>query len=197
MAFWAVLDACVLHPIALADALLWVAHGEVYQPLWSRDILEELRRSVLERLPQANIDRRITAMAEAFPEAKVSGYEPAIDGLTNDPGDRHVLAAAIVGNAQVIVTTNLRHFPTEACEPYGVEAQHPDAFLTHALHIDTERVISALAQQASSKQNPPISFEQLLDHLAETTPAFIGEVRNALQELKARDPARLERLLGS
>jgi hypothetical protein len=127
----------------------------------------------------------------------VSGYEPVIDGLTNDPGDSHVLAAAIVGNAQVIVTTNLRHFPTEACEPYGIQAQHPDAFLTHALRIDTERVISALARQASSKQNPPISFEQLLDRLAETIPAFIGEVRDAMQALNARDPARLERLLGS
>lgn len=106
MAFWAVLDACVLHPIALADALLWVAHAGVYQPLWSPDILEELRHSVLERLPEANIDRRITAMTEAFPEAEVSGYAPVIDGLMNDPGDRHVLAAAIVGNAQVIVTPN-------------------------------------------------------------------------------------------
>ena len=66
-----------------------------------------------------------------------------------------------------------------------------------SLHIDTERVISALARQASSKQNPPISFEQLLDRLAEMIPAFIEEVRDAMQELKARDPARLERLLGS
>jgi hypothetical protein len=95
--FWAVLDACVQHPIALADALLWVAHVEVYQPLWSSDILEELQRSVLERLPEANIVGRIAAMVEAFPEAEVSGFEPLVEGLTNDPGDRHVLAAAIVG----------------------------------------------------------------------------------------------------
>ena len=197
MPFWAVLDACVLHPIGLADALLWVAHVEIYQPLWSPDILEELRRSVHERLPEANIDRRITAMSEAFPEAEVSGYEATIEGLTNHPGDRHVLAAAIAGNAHVIVTTNLRHFPTQACAPYDVEAQHPDAFLTHALHIDTDRVINALARQASSKQNPPITFEQLLDRLAEMTPAFIEEIRDAIQELRARDPAQLEHLLGS
>ena len=58
-------------------------------------------------------------------------------------------------------------------------------------------MISALAQQASSKQNPPISFEQLLDRLVETIPAFIEEVRDAMQDLNTRDPARLERLLGS
>lgn len=196
MPFWAVLDACVLHPIGLADTLLWVAHVEVYQPLWSRDILEELRRSVLERLPEANIDARIADMVEAFPEAEVAGYEALVDGLANDPKDRHVLAAAIVGKAQVIVTTNLRHFPAETCQPYGVEAQHPDEFLTNALHIDPDRVVRALAQQAAAKQRPPITFDELMDRLGETAPIFVGEVRDHVDALDSRDPERLRRLLG-
>jgi hypothetical protein len=97
----------------------------------------------------------------------------------------------------VIVTTNLRHFPAESCAPFGVEAQHPDEFLTHALHVDAERVIGALVRQASSKQNPPISLNQLLDRLEETVPVFIGEVRDAMRELETRDPTRVERPLDS
>jgi predicted nucleic acid-binding protein len=173
-----------------------VAHVEVYQPMWSRDILDELRRSVLERLPEANIDGRIADMREAFPEAEVDGYEPLVDGLANDPKDRHVLAAAIVGKAQVIVTTNLRHFPPEACEPYGVEPQHPDEFLTNALHLDPERVFGALARQAAAKQRPPTSFDELVDRLGRTAPMFASEVREAVDGLRARDPVRLHRLLG-
>ena len=126
-----------------------MAHVEVYQPLWSRDILAELRRSVLERLPEANIDALIANMVEAFPEAEVVDYDEIVPSLINDPKDRHVLAAAIVGRAQVIVTTNLRHFSAAACEPYGVEVQHPDEFLTNALPLDHERVLRALAQQAA------------------------------------------------
>lgn len=180
MPFWAVLDACVLHPMSLADTLLWVAHAEVYQPLWSADILDELGRSVLRSRPEADIDRRIARMREAFPEAEVTGYEHLIEGLAADPDDRHVLAAAIVGKAQVVVTANLRHFPPEACEPYGVEAQHPDDFLVNALHIDSELVIGALARQAGAKRNPPITLDRLLERLSELVPGFVGEVRELL-----------------
>ena len=195
MPFWAVLDACVLHPISLADTLLRVAQTEVYQPLWSVDILDELRRSVLRSRPGADIDRRIARMREAFPEAEVTGYEHLIEGLATDPDDRHVLAAAIVGKAQVVVTANLRHFPPEACEPYGIEAQHPDDFLVNALHIDSELVIGALARQAGAKRKPPITFEQLLMRLSDLVPVFAGEVQEAVNALGTRNPTTLRELL--
>lgn len=53
---------------------------------------------------------------------------PAI--LANHRGDRHVLAAAVRGRADVIVTENLRHFAAYAPDPYSVEAQAPDEFLS-------------------------------------------------------------------
>jgi hypothetical protein len=59
----------------------------------------------------------------------VEQFEPLIAGLDlPDPGDRHVLAAAIRGRADVIVTRNLRDFPPDRLAPYGIEAQHPDTF---------------------------------------------------------------------
>jgi len=64
------------------------------------------------------------------PDCLVTGYEPFIAGLAlPDPNDRHVLAAAIVSRAGIIVTFNTKDFPQEILEPYGLESQHPDDFL--------------------------------------------------------------------
>jgi len=49
--------------------------------------------------------------------------------MTNDPKDRHVLAAAIRGGAHAIITDNTRHFPAESLQPYGIEVQTTDDFL--------------------------------------------------------------------
>lgn len=196
MPSWVVLDACVLHPIAVADTLLWVAHAEVYQPRWSEEILDELRRSVLARLPDADIDGRIADMREAFPEASVAGYEPLVANLTNDPGDRHVLAAAIAGGARVIVTTNLRHFPPEACSPHGIEAQHPDQFVTNALKLDAEPVVRALGRQARAKKAPPVTLAGLLERLAAPLPTFVALASEIIRQIEADEPGRLARIIG-
>jgi hypothetical protein len=94
VAFPAPLDTCVLYPAYLCDTLLRLAEAEAYRPLWSSDILAELRRNVAEAgVPVDRVERRIANMSQSFPDAMVSGYESLIDGMTNDPKDRHVLAA--------------------------------------------------------------------------------------------------------
>jgi hypothetical protein len=71
-------------------------------------------------------------MDRAVPDCLVTGYEPLIEGLTlPDPNDRHILAAAIRCGAQIIVTLNLKDFPADVLDPYGVEAMHPDEFLEY------------------------------------------------------------------
>jgi hypothetical protein len=65
-------------------------------------------------------------MNSSVRDCLVTGYEPLIEGLTlPDPNDRHVLAAAILAGADVIVTFNLRDFPPEALARFGVEARRP------------------------------------------------------------------------
>jgi hypothetical protein len=61
----------------------------------------------------------VRTMERAFPDAMVAGHEALIPSMANDPKDRHVLAAAVRGRADVIVTSNVRDFPPAACEPYG------------------------------------------------------------------------------
>lgn len=93
----AVLDACVLFPAALRDTLLRAADAGLYRPQWSHAILEEVRRNLIAagRLDATRAQRLLAAMRREFPEAEVRGYEALVPAMTNDPKDRHVLAAAV------------------------------------------------------------------------------------------------------
>jgi len=103
----AVLDASVLFPAALRDTLLRAAHEGLYRLHWSDAILVEVYRNLIEtgRASQRQAQRLIATMQEAFPDATVTGFESLVDRMANDPKDRHVLAAAVVTGARVIVTS--------------------------------------------------------------------------------------------
>ena len=119
----AVLDACVLYPTVMREVLIGCAH--LYEPLWSPRILEEWRRAALRRGEDAGAE---IALAEAaFPEASV---EPApLEVWLPDPDDVHVLGAAVAGRADVLVTLNLKDFPTRVVSAHGVVRRDPDGLL--------------------------------------------------------------------
>ena len=180
MPFSAVLDANVLYPFSLRDTLLRLAELELYTPLWSARILEETRRNLVEhRINEEQAARIDQAMREAFEEAEVDPaeierLEPA---MTNDSKDRHVLAAAVAADSELIVTFDVRDFPLEACEPLGVEAIHPDDFLLDLHDLNPQAVRAALEQQAADL-NPPWPLDQLLRALAKAgVPRFADAIR--------------------
>src|SRR5207253_6093587 len=110
----AVLDACVLVPMPLCDTLLRLAEEPAfYRPLWSEQILLELDNTLVNRLKYTDQqrDRRIKVMREHFPEAIVNIPATLMSALSclPDKNDCHVLAAAIRGGANAIVTHNIRH----------------------------------------------------------------------------------------
>ncbi|MDX3489349.1 MULTISPECIES: PIN domain-containing protein [Streptomyces] len=177
----AVLDTCVLFPNYLRDTLLRLAEAELYEPLWSADILDELTRNVAARIGDPKAKRLVDAMADAFPESLVTGYAPLIPVMTNDPKDRHVLAAAIGGNAHAVVTLNLKDFPSAASEPYGIEVLHPDDFLLDMLDLVPVELHAALHTQVSGYRKEPRDLHGLLDRIgAGGAPQFAAEVRRRL-----------------
>jgi predicted nucleic acid-binding protein len=129
MPFNALLDACVLYPVYVRDTLLSIAESGLYRVLWSEEILDETRRNILDDNPHlrdtAQLDKTFAAMRRAFPDAIVTGHEAIIDQMTNHPKDRHVLAAAVVGGAQVLVTNNIRDFADISVAPYHLDVQTP------------------------------------------------------------------------
>ena len=163
----ALLDANVLYPAGLRDVLLRLADRYLYAPLWSADIHTEWMRSLLIDRPDIDagvLERTRAVMDGHFPDAVVTGYETIAAGLDlPDPGDRHVLAAAIRGQADVIVTGNLRDFPADRLAPHGPAAQHPDAFIAGLLEADPDAVLAAVRGHRAALRNPPRSADE---HLA-------------------------------
>lgn len=152
----AVLDACVLYPIGLRDTLLNVAEAGLFRVLWTEQILAETARNIVRDTPgltAEHLERTFTAMRRAFPDAVISGYEPFIEAMTNHPKDRHVLAAAVTAQADVIVTANLRHFPPQSGDSHGIHIESPDQFLCDALQRQPDVVAAVLCAQAARKHH--------------------------------------------
>jgi predicted nucleic acid-binding protein len=173
MAFAVVLDANVLYPIALTDFFLTLAGRDLYRPHWSTEILREVQRNLLRNHPsitQAQLDYRFQEMNRAHPAALIDPPAPIIDVMTNDPKDRHVLATAIVCSASVIVTFNTQHFRPDACQPYGVEAQHPDVFAEHLVDLDQFAVRGALDEMSARTRAPQRTVPEIIARLAQDLP---------------------------
>jgi hypothetical protein len=182
VAFTAFLDADVLFPVGLRDTLLWIAALDVYSPRWSADVLEEMRRNVLEEFPDISpndMDEMISQMRRAFPEAEVTGYQRLIPAMPCNEKDRHVLAAALIAKAGVLVTNNVKDFPKDECAELGIEVQSANDFLSHALSLDASSVRQALTRQAAGKKNPPMTISDVLSRLESTAASFVAEARAA------------------
>lgn len=167
--FSVVLDACVLVPVSLADTLLRIAEYDVYRPVWSSRILAEVRGAILRVHPDLDagrVDARLHAMDAAFEDACVNGWEALEPGIRlPDPGDRHVVAAALCGRAQAIVTHNVADFPAKPLEDLGLHALSPDDFLLDALDLAPDVVGRVIVEQAADARRPPLAVEEVLESL--------------------------------
>src|SRR5947209_7691586 len=154
-------DACVLYPAPLRDLLMHLALTDLFRAKWTDAIHDEWIRSVLERRPdlkREQLERTRSLMNAHVRDCLVTSYEDLIPSLNlPDPEDRHVLAAAIRSRTDVIVTFNLGDFPAETLARYGIEAQHPDDFITHLLDLAPGTVCAAVKRHRESLRNPPKS----------------------------------------
>ncbi len=150
-----VLDACVLYPTVLREMLLGCAAEGLYRPLWSERILEEWARAAARLNPaQEAIARGEVAAARArFPDAAVAPV-PGVERRLwlPDPDDVHVLATAVAGSAEAIVTMNAADFPRGLLAEEGIVRVDPDHFLLGLWEREREavgRVADAVAAEAT------------------------------------------------
>lgn len=140
------IDACALYPVALREMLVLYAKAGGFAPVWSARAAEEWARAAgAKQGPEAELRARGDAvrMRAAFPAGEIEA-DGDFDGP--DPADAHVVAAALSGGAEAIITFNLKDFPARALRPLGIVAAHPDAFLADALKRDGARLRAALAE---------------------------------------------------
>lgn len=182
MAFPALLDTCVLFPQYLTDTLLTQASAGTFRPLWSRGILDELGRALSREteMTEEQVSHRLDRMRSAFPDAEVTGYEHLIDGMTCDEKDRHVLAAAVRANAEVLVTANLKDFPESSVKSFDLTVVSPDDFLLDQLDLYPARVLGCLEEQVEGYVaiHGPSTVSELAIALDRAgAPKFADEVR--------------------
>lgn len=163
--FTCVLDTNVIYPLWIRDLLLWFAHHDLYTPKWSKHIFDEWYEVMLRKgVKEEEAIKRTNMVNEAFPDAFVENYEPLIPTLTlPDDKDKHVLAAAIKTNANLIVTNNLKHFPKEYINSFGLSAKDADNFFTDIIDLNHETSIWAFKDLVMNKKNPPLDEYEVLD----------------------------------
>lgn len=164
----ALLDACVLYPTVQREVLLKSARAGVFTPLWSDRILEEWRRAAARLGPvaEAQAGGEIALMRGFWPEASVRPKASDEARLyLPDPNDIHVLAAAIAGSAEVIVTENSKDFPRGTLYEEGLRRDTPDHFLASLFVRYPKQIMEAVDEtweQAQAMDDCPPTQRAML-----------------------------------
>lgn len=117
-------------------------------------------------LKRDDLARTQKAMDNAVLDCLVESFEDLIPGLNlPDENDRHILAAAIRGRADIIVTMNIKDFPDIELSKYSIQAVHPDDFICDILNLSPEAVYASARTVRSRLSNPPKTVDEYLDTL--------------------------------
>lgn len=147
------LDTCVIYPTVMREMILGVAEAGAFTPLWSERIIAEWLHAVVKLGPEAEVQAAGEAalMAAHWPGASVR-YAPSLEARLwlPDPADCHVLAAAIAGSADGILTLNARDFPRNTLAEEGLWRADPDAFL-HGIWQAQPGLVADVAQAVLDK----------------------------------------------
>jgi predicted nucleic acid-binding protein len=126
------IDTCVIYPTVMRQMVLGVAAAGVFTPLWSARIIDEWQRAAVKLGPDgaAQAGAEAALLAARWPDAQV-GWPPSLEARLwlPDPADVHVLAAAVAGSADMILTLNARDFPRSILAEEGLSRADPDTFL--------------------------------------------------------------------
>jgi predicted nucleic acid-binding protein len=139
------LDTCVIYPTVMREMLLGVSRVAGWQPLWSERILEEWARAARKIGPTGEMQARaeIALLKTAWPKSEIS-WVPSLETRLwlPDMNDRHVLAAAIAGSADLLITLNARDFPRATLCEEGLDRLDPDALLLKAYNMYPDQIAS-------------------------------------------------------
>ena len=149
------LDACVLYPTVMRELLTGCAAQGLFEPRWSARILEEWARATVKLGPGAETIARgeIAALGARFPDASVA-VPPGAERRywLPDPDDIHVLAAAVTGSCDGIVTLNAKDFPGNVLAEEGLFRSDPDALLLR-LHDEAPDAVARVATATLAEAN--------------------------------------------
>lgn len=171
-------DASVLYPSLTRNLLIHLATSGLVAARWTEQIHDEWIRNFLQDRPELTPERlaRTRRLMElAVPDALIGGYQPLVESLSlPDPDDQHVLAAAIAGQADILLTWNLRHFPQETVAAAGIEVLTPDDLVCRLSAQAPQETRQSVEALRVSLRNPPYSWSGLLERFGQ-----VGLIRTA------------------
>lgn len=169
--FTALVDACALAGALKRNLLLTLAEAEFFRVRWSAQILDETEAAIRKILTDkgaedadARASRARGYMQSAFEEAMVESFEAMTASCLGlpDPDDAHVVAAALKTQAAIIVTDNLRHFPSDILSALNLEARSTDAFIADTIALDPGRAVASIRVMRERLRRPEKTAEMLL-----------------------------------
>lgn len=183
--YTAVLDACVLYQLAIADSLMSIAVTGLFAAKWTKKIEEEWISSLEKNRPElkGRLGSRRDDMREAVPDWEIPEVAwNSIAGSLNlpDPKDAHVLAAAIAGHADCIVTRNHQDFPPSIMAVHGIDILDPDEFIVNQWDLDNVPVMAAFKGMRARRKKPTETVEDFAQTLERNgLPATAQKIREA------------------
>ena len=162
------IDACVLYPTVMREMVLGAAEEGLFTPLWSPRILEEWARAAAKLGPdQETVSRaEIAVLQDRWPKASITPHDGDLRRLwLPDENDIHVLAAAIAGGADILLTMNNADFPRHTLTEEGVQRASPDLFLRGFMDGNSDailRVATKVLGQASDLSGEDWTIRRLM-----------------------------------
>ena len=171
-----VLDANVLFPVVLRDVLLEFSVSGLLRTFWTSEILVEFSRALVRtsRHSEDSAAGLVSEMQAFFPSSFVDGYEHLThSNMCADPKDEHVVGAAIHIKADAIATFNLKDFPKDLFEYFGIRLSHPDNLLTDVFESNTGLTCQVLGTVVGNYDRSPTTAAELSARLIRSqTPRF-------------------------
>jgi hypothetical protein len=201
------LDANVMIPTLTNNVVLSIAHRRIFDPRWSRDVLMEVRRHPPtdphgNEVPPEYFDHRFAEMAKAFRRGQVRGYEELVPDMPAHPRDKHVLAGALQGNCDVLLTENTKDFylrPGDSVTVHGeartIRVEPVSAYLTKCLRDRPKDVEAGLDTMLARNEREPRDMPRLIESMA-TKPElykFAHTLNKVVVEQKRASPEALAR----
>jgi hypothetical protein len=164
-------DANILFSRTLRDYFLYAADEGAIEIHWSRQIQAEMSRNLREKLGLSNDSTsRLEQLMNDYIEYALVEVDPdyldVVEAVQMDAGDRHVLAAALSADADILLTDNTKHFPTGWMAEHGIELLTAGQLLTRLAEVFPDKMRAAHEKTVRYSPKPEAAILATLEATA-------------------------------
>jgi predicted nucleic acid-binding protein len=164
------IDTNVLFPFSVMDLMLALTENGIHDVMWSDDLLDEWERVIVrERHRSPDAAAAITATIRQFfadtliPAESYRRLVAEVDGPDSD--DNAHMAAAVAGQAESLITWNIKDFDCGLARKHAIRIVDPNVYLCALYEEFPDEVLATITRLAASKRRPPMTPAELVSAL--------------------------------